>query len=93
MATLRKSIERFSAPLLISLNRLPKFLVPIFVAVLLVVGLYQKNALGLVCISLVALFIIWLSYLAWPVLEARAKVVRLVMIGLLLFGAYANFVG
>ena len=93
MASLRKSIERFSAPLLMSLNRLPKFLVPILVAVLLVVGLYQKNALGLVCISLVALFIIWLSYLAWPVLEARAKVVRLVMIGLLLFGAYTNFVG
>lgn len=91
MSSFRKSIERSSAPILISLSKLPKFVAPVFVAILLVIGLYQHNLIGIVCISLVVLFIVWLSFLAWPVLEPRARVMRLVLIGLLILGAVLNF--
>ena len=91
MSSLRKSIERKSAPLLISLSRLPKFITPVIVGILLFIGLSQRNALGVVCIAVVATFIIWLSYLAWPVLDPRARVVRSLLIGMLLVGTILNF--
>ncbi len=81
---LRRTVEQRSAPVLLWLSSRPKVLLPALVGVLLIGGLAAPPEIGLVLLGLLALLLLWLSYLSWPVLDARARALRAAM--LLLIG-------
>ena len=62
------------------LSQRPKLLLPGAVLVLLLASSALPTALGAVCLLLVLLVVGWLSYLSWPVLPARARVLRLLVL-------------
>ena len=39
-------------------------------------------AVGLVALVVIGLFLLWLTFLAWPALTVGGKLMRLVMVGL-----------
>ena len=83
MPPLRTSVERRSAVLLAWLSLRPKLLLPgLVVGLLLLAGLLPPLASAL-CLLPVLVLVGWLSYLSWPALDGRARVLRLlVLVGL-----------
>ena len=80
---LRRTVERYSAPVLLWLSSRPRFLLPALVAVLLVGGLAAPAAYGLPMLAVLTLLLGWLSYLSWPALDARARLLRAAMLALI----------
>ena len=82
---LRAEVERRSGTLLAWLSLRPRPLLPAVVLVLLLASAVLPVALAAVCLVLVLLVVGWLSYLSWPLLQPRAKVLRLLVLVLLVF--------
>ena len=80
---LRQTVERRSAPVLLWLSSRPKLLLPALVAVLLIGGLAAPPAYGLPLLLALGLLLLWLSYLSWPALDGRARMLRAAMLGLI----------
>ncbi|MAT60411.1 MAG: hypothetical protein CMH41_01950 [Micrococcales bacterium] len=62
---------------------MPRWLVPILLAVFLFVGLIASGPwaiLGAVLLGVDALFVAWLSVLAWPVLTPGSRIARVVVV-------------
>lgn len=80
----RSAVERFSAPILLRLHGLPRWLFPLFTALLLLGGLMVGNAvLAAVLLSVLLLLLLWLIALSWPLLTPLARLMRLaVLVGL-----------
>lgn len=74
--TLRKTVERFSAPVLIKLTNMPRYVLPIALVVLVFAGFYYPGILGGLCLVVVDVFIGWLTYLSWPVDVTKKRAVR-----------------
>ena len=81
--TLRRTVERRSAPVLLWLSSRPRLLLPALVAVLLIGGLAAPPAYGLPLLLALGLLLLWLSYLSWPALDGRARMLRAAMLGLI----------
>jgi len=80
----RSWINRISAPALIFMNSLPRYVVPVVMGLLLVGGLFVPAPIGAFLLALVALFIGWLFALSWPVLSPGGRLARgLVFVALL----------
>ena len=78
----RPALERFSAPLLVRLHAMPRWLVPILLGVFLLTGLISSGSwiwLGAVLLGIVTLFVAWLSALAWPVLTPGSRLARVIV--------------
>lgn len=90
--TLRKRIEILSAPSLIRLHSLPRAVVPVVIIGLMFLGLVNDEALGGISMLLVAAFVGWLLYLSWPLLEARARILRALVVLLVIMAALSKFV-
>ena len=80
---LRRTVERRSAPVLLWLSSRPGFLLPLLVAVLLIGGLAAPPAYGLPLLLVLSLLLGWLSYLSWPALDGRARMLRVAMLALI----------
>jgi hypothetical protein len=80
---LRRAVERRSAPLLIVMHQLPRWLTPLLMAALFLVGVIVAGVVGLVALALLLAFLVWLSYLSWPVVDARGRTIRLLLLGVL----------
>ena len=80
---LRRTVERRSAPVLLWLSSRPTFLLPLLVAVLLIGGLAAPPAYGLPLLLVLSLLLGWLSYLSWPALDGRARMLRVAMLALI----------
>lgn len=82
----RTALERFSAPLLLRLHGMPRWLFPFVTGVLLVVGLMVANpVIAAVFLSLLLLMLLWLIALSWPLLTPIARLMRgAVLLSLLL---------
>ncbi len=78
------SIQRWSAPVLLRLHGLPRWVFPLFTALLLVGGLIVSSPiLAAVLLSLLTLLLLWLVALSWPLLSPLARFMRLaVLVGL-----------
>jgi hypothetical protein len=79
---LRRTVERASAPVLLWLSSRPRFLLPLLVAVLLIGGLAAPPAPGLAMLLVLTALLAWLSYLSWPALDGRARMLRAAMLAL-----------
>ncbi|MCW2726080.1 MAG: hypothetical protein JWN35_3001 [Frankiales bacterium] len=80
----RRAVERRTGPLLVLLTRQPKITVPLVSVALLVGGLALPPVLGVLCLAVLAIFVLWLTYLSWPVLAGGARAVRLATVAMLL---------
>ena len=80
---LRRTVERRSAPVLLWLSSRPRFLLPLLVAVLLIGGLAAPPAPGLAMLLVLTALLGWLSYLSWPALDGRARLLRTAMLALI----------
>jgi hypothetical protein len=76
----RHAAERRSARPLLYLHQLPRWVPPVVLAVLLVVGLAVKGAGGAVALCAVAAVLGWLAAISWPRLTAGGRAGRLLTI-------------
>ncbi len=88
----RRRLEIASAGPLMLLSRMPKWIVPAVLALLLVAGLAIRSPWSALFLVPVALFLAWLLALAWPVLTTRGRLMRLVVVLLVVAAAIARFV-
>jgi hypothetical protein len=80
-------LERFSAPLLVQLSRVPRWMLVGVLLGLTVGGLLLENAVGAVLLLILGLFIAWLAVIAWSTLTPVGRLARLVVVGLVVFAA------
>ena len=79
----RREVSRLSAPALAWLSLRPKLLLPLVSVALLIGGLALPPAAGVPLLVLLLLLVGWLSYLSWPVVVGTARLVRLVLLGMI----------
>jgi hypothetical protein len=85
----RQSAERRSARPLLYLHQLPRWVPPVVLVVLLVVGLAVKGPVGAVALCGVAVVLGWLAAMSWPRLAASGQAGRvLVIVALLAVAGY-----
>lgn len=78
----RRTLERLSAPVLVTLHALPRWLVPVLLATALFVGLILSGSwawLGAVLLVVIAVFLSWLTALSWPILTPASRGIRVVV--------------
>lgn len=93
MSSRRDVIERRSAPLVVFLYRLPRWLLLLAVVVLLVIGMVGQGWVG--AAGLLALFLLlgWFGYLNWPALDGRGRALRVAGCAVLLAFALGHLLG
>ena len=85
-------LQRYSAPLLLQLARVPKWLLLVAVLALTVAGLMLDNAIGGILLLVLALFLAWLAVLGWTQLSLVARLMRLIVVGLVVYVAFTRFI-
>jgi hypothetical protein len=80
----RQAVERRSAHLLLYLHQLPRWVPPVVLAVLLVVGLAIKGPAGAIALCGVAAVLGWLASLSWPRLTSGGRAARLLVVAAIL---------
>jgi len=85
----RRAAERHSARPLLYLHQLPRWVPPLVLAALLVVGLAAKGAAGAAALCAVAVVLGWLAVVSWPRLTTAGRAGRLLAVVVLL--AIAGF--
>jgi len=89
----RRELERRSAPALIVLHGLPRWLVPIAMGLLLLVGLLGPRIIGGVALLCVGAFLGWLLAVSWPLISGSARMIRLLVVAAVLGVGIARLVG
>jgi hypothetical protein len=90
---LRRAVERRSAGPLTWLATQPRWVPFVLVLALLLAGLFTPPVIGAVLLGVLALLLGWLTYLAWPTLDAGGRLTRLVVVAIVLYALVARFVG
>ncbi|GAA4582283.1 hypothetical protein GCM10023194_16530 [Planotetraspora phitsanulokensis] len=88
---LRRTVERASATPLVFLFQLPRWLMPVVLVVLLLVGLAVPDWRGGVALLPVMAFVAWLAYMSWPSLELRGRLLRVAVLVFLVLFAGTRF--
>ena len=78
--SVREAVEQRSVPVLRWLSARPRAVLPVTAAVLLLAGLTAPGAVALLPLALLCLLLAWLSYLSWPALDGRARVLRVAVL-------------
>lgn len=81
---LRSRVEQRSGPLLVVLGGLPRPTVGLAVLALLAGVTLLPLGPAALCLVVLAALLAWLSYLCWPALAARDRVVRVLGLAVLL---------
>lgn len=93
---LRKRFEDFSYPLLTRMSQIPRWLVVVVPAVLLLLGLIQTGSLawlGGVLLLLVWVLLAWLTALSWPAITQGSRLLRVIVLIALLGIVGLKFAG
>ena len=91
--SLRRRVERASAPVLLWLSSRPKLVLPALVVLLLVGGLAAPGATGAALLALLCALLLWLSYLSWPALDSGARALRAAMLVLVAVAVVQRVIG
>lgn len=83
----RQAFERRSAPLLVYVNTLPRWVPLVATFVLVAVGLLVHGIVGFLALLVLAIFLGWLVALSWPTLTAGPRILRLVAVAVVVVGA------
>jgi hypothetical protein len=84
--SLRESVESASYPVVRRLAEWPKWAPFLLILALMVAGVLIPTV-GWILIALVAVFLTWLLYLAWPRLTAVDRLMRLAVIAIVIVAA------
>ena len=76
----RRTLEVKSAGPLLVLHRMPRWLIPVIMAVLMLLGLFIEAAWAGIFILAIAVFLAWLLALSWPVILPSSRVFRVIVI-------------
>lgn len=83
----RARFENRSRPLLLRMQRLPSWLVPALLGVVLLLGLALPMAWSGILLILIALFLTWLTAVSWPAISPASRAFRLLVdLGLFALG-------
>lgn len=88
--SVRATVEKRSAPLLVLLTQQHKAVVPLTSVLLLIGGLALHNGAGVACLLTLAVFVGWLTYLSWPAIVGPARAVRVATLVLIVIAAVAR---
>jgi len=80
----RASLEQRSATTLLWLHQLPRWLPPLLVVALLVIGLALSGWAGAIALGCLALVLGWLALISWPRLSAQGRLLRLAAVAAVL---------
>ncbi|NUR86184.1 MAG: hypothetical protein HOY71_19055 [Nonomuraea sp.] len=81
----RKGVEARSATLMVYLStQLPRWVAPVVLVALLLVGLAVTNPLGALAVLPVLAFVAWLAFLSWPSIGLGGKALRVVVMAFLI---------
>jgi O-antigen ligase len=80
----RRAAEQRSALPLLYLRQLPRWVLPVVLAALMVTGLAVRGWGGAVALCVPAALLSWLAFLSWPALTGRGRLGRAVAIAALL---------
>lgn len=89
----RHRLERTSYPILLWLTQLPKWVLGVVTAGVLLGGLMAPAPWAPVLLGLVAAFVTWLLILAWPRLDATPRLLRCTVVAALIAIIVAQSVG
>lgn len=89
----RSALSDRSRQVLLRLSQLPTIVIPAVVLVLMLVGLGAPLPFALPAFGVIALFVAWLAYLSWPVLDVRGRVTRCFMLLIVIGSAVARTQG
>lgn len=90
----RGSFERFSYPFLRTLASMPRWLIVVLPAVLLLGGFIVPIAwLGGLLLLVNLVFIAWLTALSWPAIKTGSRIVRVIVVLALLGVTVLKFMG
>ena len=92
----RSAFETKSYPLLVTRQRVPRWVMVFLPAALLFLGLIQTGGLawlGGILLLLVAVFLAWLLVLSWPALTMGSRTVRLITVVAVVGIAVFKFMG
>jgi hypothetical protein len=93
MSPQRSVVSERSREMLLRLSRLPALVIPGVVLVLMLVGLGAPLVFALPALGVIALFVAWLAYLSWPVLDTRGRLTRGLMLAIVVGSAVARTQG
>ncbi|MFC7643958.1 DUF6703 family protein [Streptosporangium lutulentum] len=91
---MRKKVEQRSAAPLVFLFQLPRWIAPVALVILLLVGFAVPSFVGGLAALVVLGFVGWLAYMSWPSLGAGGRVMRVTLLTFLIllvadrFGAF-----
>lgn len=88
---LRSRLEVASRPLLVRLTALPKQAVPLVSIALFAVAILAPPPVAVAALVVIGLFLIWLTFLAWPAIGAGGRLMRVVMVGLVVVVGLTRF--
>lgn len=89
----RSALSDRSRQVLFRLSKLPPIVIPAVVLVLMLVGLGAPLLFALPALGVIALFVAWLAYLSWPVLDVRGRLTRGFMLLIVIGSAVARTQG
>jgi len=75
------------------LSRQPKYLLPVLMVALMLVGLAAPLVFALPALVVIGLFVTWLAFLSWPVIDTRQRAVRVLMIAIIAFAFVGRVAG
>ena len=78
-ASLRERFEDASRPVLMRMQALPGFLIPVALGTLLFFGLTLSATWSGILLIVIALFLVWLTAVSWPRITTGSRILRLVV--------------
>jgi hypothetical protein len=85
--SLRERFEDFSRPILLRMQALPAFLIPVALGLLLFFGLTLNAAWSGALLVVISVFLFWLTAVSWPGIATGSRILRLVVdVGVLVLG-------
>lgn len=88
---LRARVEVASRPVLVRLTRLPRPAIPLATVALFAVVVLAPVPVALVALVVIGLFLLWLTFLAWPAITTGGKLMRVAMIALVVVLGVTRF--
>lgn len=78
------AFERLSTPYLLRLHAMPRWFLAVLLAAMLIAGLLIEGPIGAGLLLVLAVFLGWLAAVGWRSLDARARLLRVLVVGLLI---------